>query len=336
MGIVYLRCNRYGTQWVPLRSCCVAFCLDLNKLNFLSISGDVPCRPERNEIVPILHHWFKMRETPKHYSENSVLPLRRKITPPSILNCEAHPIEQAEGDKEVTNALGKRERLFSASSRSVSSLKYEPSLSDRSITPPFTPPTNCNIREKSSQSQSFLLRRPSEHFLEVLEAQKGGQPQKRLSATSLPPLQKPSHLEDFLKKTSGGNISNGGFSRPIDCGNQLLLESGAKKAFVTLNQANGKILRKTNSLPLIQTCSALTNGLSDINGSSFRNRTKSAVMRREKALDESELERLPFDENLEEMDDANQGFDEDDEEQGVEKFSMIYDWLKECEKAKTT
>lgn len=315
---------------------------------FLSLSGDVPYRPatgisKREEIVPILHYWLKMRETPMQNSENSLLPLRRKISPPTILNFEAHAIEQADGDKEITNALGKRERLLSASSRSVSTLKYKPSLSERCLTPPFTPLANCDIRENSSQS--FRVRRPSEHFLEVLEAQKGGQTLPKMpSATSLPPLQKPpSHSEDSLRKTTGevktafsGNVSNGGFSRPIDCDSQLLLESGARKAFLTLNQANGKILRKTNSLPVIKTSSTLTNGLSDINGSPFRNRTKSAVIRRERAVDESERARSPFDENLEEIDHVNQVFDEDEEEQDPEKVSMIRNWLKECEKAKIT
>lgn len=289
-----------------------------------------------------------MRETPRQKSEPNLLPLRRKLSPPTIVNFENHATEQGDDDKEITNAVCKRERLFSASSRSVSSSKYEPSLSERCLTPPFTPPAIYEQRE--NVTESFHLRRPSEHFLEVLEAHKGDQTlPKVLSATSLPPLRKMSHGEDSPKSRRpwetkiafGGNICNGAITRPIECSeSQLLLVSGARKGFVTPNHANGKILRKTNSLPLIKTCSALTNGLSDINGSSFRNRTKSAVMKQEKQekfVDQSERARPPFNENLEELDIDNEIFcDEEEDEQNIEKFSMICHWLKDCEKAKIT
>jgi len=299
-------------------------------------------KPE--EIVPALNGWLKMRETPMNKTESSLLPLRSKISPPTILNFEYHDAEQVDGDKGITNTAGKKERLFSDSSRSISSSKYEPSSSERCLTPPFTPPANNESR--GNFTQSFLSRRPSEHFLEVLEAHKQGQTlPKVLSATSLPPLRKPIHGEaDSSERTPGvtkiavsGSVCNGAFSRPAECcESQLLLVSGERKGSITPNHANGKILRKTNSLPLIKTCSALTNGLVDLNGSFFQNRTKSAVFKQEKTQDESERTRSPFDGNLEEINDIIEVFDEDEEDQDLEKFSMICQWLKECEEAQVT
>lgn len=314
---------------------------------FLLISGDIACRPvrklpKRKEIVPVLHDWVKMRETSMHNAEKSLLPLRRKISPPAILNFETHATEHVDDDKEITNTEGKRERLFSASSRGISASKYEPSLSERCLTLPFTPPATSDTKE--TFTQSFHLRRPSDHFLEVLEEQKGGQPFPKVpSATSLPPLGKPSHGEDLSKRTLGelkiaftGSVCNSGLSHPSDCDNQLLLSSGTKTAFEAPNHANRKVLRKTNSLPVIKTYyNTLTNGLSDMNNATFQSRTKSAVIRQERTLDESET-RAPFDENLEELDDENGVFEEDEEQMDLEKFSMIRHWLKECEKAKIT
>lgn len=293
---------------------------------------------EENFLAP--HDRLKMKETPMQKSEKSLLPLRRKISPPTILNCEYHATEQRDGDKEITNSVpGRRERLFSASSRSISSSKHDSSLSERCLTPPFTPPGNY-YEIKESGTQSFHLRRPSEHFLEVLHKHDQTLP-KVPSATSLPPLRKPNQREDSSKRTPGetkiafnGSVHDEAFSREC-CETQLLLVSGAKKGFVTPIHTNGRILRKTNSLPLIKTCSALTNGLCDINVSSFENRTKSAV-RRENTLNGTEHACKPFDENLEETNNESEVFDDDEEEQDLEKFGMICHWLQECEKAKVT
>lgn len=283
-----------------------------------------------------------MRETPMHRAEKSLLPMRRKMSPTAISNMEAHAIEQTGVDEEITSpASTTKDSLFYASSkRSVSSSKYEPGLPEKCLIPPFTPSRDSDKRENFTQN--FHFRRPSEHFLEVLGSQKGMQAfPNTILGTSLPPLRKPNHAEDSLKRTPrevkiafSGSVCNGGLSKPTNDDNQLLFLSGTKKAFVASNLPNKQILRKTNSLPLIKTFSNHTNGLCDLNaGPTFRNRTKSAVVSPGELVNESEQTQLPFDENLEEQNDAAI-FDKPEEEQDPEKFSMICQWLKECEKSK--
>ena len=53
-------------------------------------------------------------------------------------------------------------------------------------------------------------------------------------------------------------------------------------------------------------------------------------------LDESQTVPLPFDENLEDQKEDAEILDEREEEQDLAKFSMICQWLKDCEKAKIT
>ena len=286
-----------------------------------------------------------MREAPMHNSEKNLLPMRRTMSPPVLTNLQAHTTTQAAGDNESMNLASKTERLFSASSRtSSSSPKFEPSLSEKCITPPFTSPLELS-NERETLTKNFLLRRPSEHFLEVLGAQKMGHSasSKTISGTSLPPLQRRNHGEELVNLSSGevklavsGSICSGGSSKQRNDDNQLLSLSGTKKPFVEPNHTNGKILRKTNSLPLIKTSFYQTNGLSNINESVHRNRTNSAVVRPQEALDESQTVPLPFDESLEDQKEDAEIVDEREEEQDLEKFSMICQWLKDCEKAKIT
>lgn len=277
-------------------------------------------------------------------ADKCLLPLRRKISPATILNLENHTTENGEGNGEIKEVVGKRERLFSASSRSVSSVST--SKYNSSLAPPFTPPVN-NCETQGNVAHGFHWRRPSEHFLEVLEAEnKVDKTQLKTSPShSLPPLRKTNQREDLPKALLGetkiafeGSVCKGGYFRPAESSDgQLLLPSGSKKEFITPVSTNGKILRKTNSLPLIRTCSALTNGLTELNITCPRYRTKSAIFRRETTANETEHTEnscKAFDENLEDTNDET--FDDDLVEQDTEKFSMICHWLKECEKAKVT
>ena len=274
-------------------------------------------------------------------TDKCLLPLRRKISPATILNLENHTTGKGEGNEEITKVVGKRERLFSASSTSVSSVSS--SKHSSTLAPPFTPPVN-NCETQGNVAHGFHWRRPSEHFLEVLEAEnKVDKTQLKTSPShSLPPLRKTNQREDLPTALLGetkiafeGSVCK---FRPAESSDgQLLLLSGSKKEFLTPVSTNGKILRKTNSLPLIRTCSALTNGLTELNITCPRYRTKSAVFRRENNLNETEHTENPckaFDEKLEDTNDET--FDDDLVEQDTEKFSMICHWLKECEKAKVT
>ncbi|XP_015779554.1 PREDICTED: uncharacterized protein LOC107357427 [Acropora digitifera] len=166
---------------------------------------------------------------------------------------------------------------------------------------------------------------------------------KTKSGTSLPPLQKRNDGEELVNLSSGEvkiafseSVCSVGSSKQRNDDNQILFLSGTKKPFVEPNHTNGKILRKTNSLPLIKTSSNQTNGLSFLNGSLHRNRTNSAVVRPQGVLDESQTVPLPFDENLEDEKEDAEILDEREEEQDLAKFSMICQWLKDCEKAKIT
>lgn len=272
-----------------------------------------------------------------HNSENNLLPKRRTMSPPLLTNLQAHTTKQTAGGKESMDPASRKERLFSASSRtSSSSPKYEPSSSEKCITPPFTPPLELS-NESENLTKNFHLRRPSEHFLEVLGAQKMEHSalSKTKSGTSLPPLQKRNDGEELVNLSSAevkiafsGSVCSVGSSKQRNDDNQLLLLSGTKKPFVEPKHTNGKILRKTNSLPL--------NGLSFLNGSVHRNRTNSAVVRPQTVLDESQTVPLPFDENLEDQKEDAEILDEREEEQDLAKFSMICQWLKDCEKAKIT
>ncbi|XP_029180841.1 uncharacterized protein LOC114948459 [Acropora millepora] len=286
-----------------------------------------------------------MREAPMNNSENNLLPKRRTMSPPLLTNLQAHTTKQTAGGKESMDPASRKERLFSASSRtSSSSPKYEPSLSEKCITPPFTPHLELS-NERENLTKNFHLRRPSEHFLEVLGAQKTGHSalSKTKSGTSLPPLQKRNDGEELVNLSSGEvkiafseSVCSVGSSKQRNDDNQILFLSGTKKPFVEPNHTNGKILRKTNSLPLIKTSSNQTNGLSFLSGSLHRNRTNSAVVRPQGVLDEPQTVPLPFDENLEDEKEDAEILDEREEEQDLAKFSMICQWLKDCEKAKIT
>lgn len=299
---------------------------------------------EHKETFPTLYDWLIMKELPMKKSDNSLLPLRGKISPPTILNCENHAVEQRECSKETINTVGGRERLFSASSRSATSSKHESTLSERCLTPPFTPSVNGE--------HGLLSRRPSEHFLEVLEEQNERQTlPKVFSASCLPPLRKTNQGENSSKRTFRGakiafsaNINGeGAFSRQVEPNENrpLLLVSGARRELTAPNYVNKPILRKTHSLPLIKTCSALTTGIGCINVSGVQNRITSAVVSQEQTSPVEFVDRphnLPIaDEYIEELCNEDEELDQDDEEEtSLEKFAMICHWLKDCEKAKVT
>lgn len=276
-------------------------------------------------------------------SDNSLLPLRGKISPPTILNCESHGTEQRDHNRETTNPVFRRERLFSASTMSASSSKHDSTLSERCLTPPFTPPANGD--------HGFLFRRPSEHFLEVLDEHKQGTTlPKVLSASCLPPLRQAFQGEDSSKRIlrgtkiafSGDVHGEGTFSRQVESnGGPLLLVSGERREVAAPNLDNKRILRKTHSLPLIKTCAALTTGIDYLNVSGFQNHTPSAILSEEQKRDTCDgTHNSPIDEYLEEICDEDEELDEDGyedgEEQTVEKFTMICHWLKDCEKAKVS
>lgn len=278
-----------------------------------------------------------MKEIPMKKSDNSLLPLRGKMSPPTFLNCESHATEQKDYNRETTNPVFGRERLFSASSMSASSSKHD---SERCLTPPFTPPANGE--------HGVLLRRPSEHFLEVLEEHKQGPTlPKVLSASCLPPLRQAFQGEDSSKRIlrgtkiafSGNVHGETAFSRQVESnGGPLLLVSGDRRELTAPNLVNKRILRKSQSLPLIKPCSALTAGIDYLNVSGFQNHTQSAILSEEQKVVDTcnRTNNSPINEYLEEISDEDEEIDEDDEENTLEKFSMICHWLKDCEKAKVS
>ena len=305
--------------------------------------GDALSQERITETFPAL---LTMKEISMKKSDKSLLPLRGKISPPTILNCDNHAYEQPYHDKETANDTAKRERMFSVSSRSACSSKHDSSLSEvRSMTPPFTPPTN-----NTNGDQGFLVRRPSEHFLEVLGEHKSRETlPKVLSASCLPPLRNASQGEDAIKKnikdlkgTNGvmNNNYDGAFSRPVaPDNNTLLLGPGGRRRMSTPIGVEKEHLRKTNSLPLIKTGFALTTGTDCINDSAFHKHTKSAFTSQENKIDEcvDHIQNVKIDEYLdEELCDEDGVIDQNDDEETFEKFSMICHWLKDCEKAKIT
>lgn len=274
-------------------------------------------------------------------SDNSLLPLRGKISPPTILNCESLATEQKDDNKEPTKRVLGRERLFSASTISASSSKNGSSLSERCLTPPFTPPAPAN------GDHGFLFRRPSEHFLEVLgEHKQTPTLPKVLSASCLPPLRQAFQGDDSSRRIlrgtrvafSGNHQGEDALSRQVESnGGPLLLVSEERRELSAPPLVNKRILRKTQSLPLIKTCSALTTGIDYLNISGFQNHRPSVILSGEQKIDTCDRENnSPIEEYLEEICDEDAELDEDDEEQTVEKFSMICHWLKDCEKAKVS
>lgn len=300
--------------------------------------------PSRERITETFPALLIMKEISMKKSDKSLLPLRGKISPPTILNCDNHT-DQRYLDKETANDMAKRERLFSVSSRSACSSKHDSSLSEvRSMTPPFTPPTN-----NTNEDQGFLVRRPSEHFLEVLGEHKSRESlPKVLSASCLPPLRNASQGEDAIKRnlkdlkgTNGvmNDHYDGTFTRPVaPDNNTLLLGPSSRRRMSTPISVAKKRLRKTNSLPLIKTGFALTTETDSKNNSAFHNHTTSALTNQEKKIEEyaDRIKNVTIDEYLdEELCDGDEVIAQEDEET-LEKYSMICHWLKDCEKAKIT
>ena len=272
-------------------------------------------------------------------SHNSLLPLRGKISPPTILNCLNHSTEQKNNKScEPTKAVGRRERLFSASTMSAASSKHGSTFSERDLTPQFTPPANGD--------RAFLFRRPSEHFLEVLEEHKQRPTVPKVRSSScLPPLGKTTKGEDSQKKNlRGTKIAFSGYlngedaiSRKDDSnGGRLVVVSEQGSDRTATKLANKKILRKSHSLPLINPYNAFTAGTDCVNVSVFESHTPTDTLNEDQKLNTCDrLNDSPIEEYLEEpCDDEDDPLKQDDEEKPLEKFSMICDWLKECEKAK--
>lgn len=271
-------------------------------------------------------------------THNSLLPLRGKISPPTILNCLNHSTAQKNNkSRETTNAVGGRERLFSASTMSASSSKDGSTFSERDLTPPFTAPANGD--------GAFLFRRPSEHFLEVLEEhkQKPTVPKVR-SSSCLPPLGKTTQGEDSQKKNlRGAKIASSGYlngedavSRKVESnGGRLVVVSEQVSDRTAMNLANKKVLRKSHSLPLIKPYTAFTPGKDCVNVSVFESHTPTDTLNEEQKLNTCDrVNDSPIEEYLEEPCDDGNPLEQHDKEETLEKFSMICHWLKECEKAK--
>lgn len=271
-------------------------------------------------------------------THNSLLPLRGKISPATILNCLNHSTAQKNNkSRETTNAVGGRERLFSASTMSASSSKHGSTFSERDLTPPFTAPANGD--------GAFLFRRPSEHFLEVLEEhkQKPTVPKVR-SSSCLPPLGKTTQGEDSQKKNlRGAKIASSGYlngedavSRKVESnGGRLVVVSEQVSDRTAMNLANKKVLRKSHSLPLIKPYTAFTPGKDCVNVSVFESHTPTDTLNEEQKLNTCDrVNDSPIEEYLEEPCDDGNPLEQHDKEETLEKFSMICHWLKECEKAK--
>lgn len=303
--------------------------------------GDVPCRSQSGSGLPD-PDLLTMKEIRMKKSDKSLLPLRGKISPPTILNCESLATEQKDDNKEPTKRVFGRERLFSASTISASSSKNGSSLSERCLTPPFTPPAPANGDHGS------LFRRPSEHFLEVLgEHKQTPTLPKVFSASCLPPLRQAFQGDDSSRRIlrgtkivlSGNHQDENALSRQVESnGGPLLLVSEESRELSAPNLVSKRVLRKSQSLPLIKTCSALTTGIDYLNISGFQNHRPSVILSEEQKIDTYDrANNSPIEENLEEIcADEDEELDEDDEEQTLGKFSMICHWLKDCEKAKVS
>ena len=271
-------------------------------------------------------------------THNNLLPLRGKISPPTILNCLNQSTEQKNyKSRETTEAVGGRERLFSASTMSAASSKQGSTFSERALTPPFTPPANGD--------RAFLFRRPSEHFLEVLEEHKQRPTVPKVRSSScLPPLGKTTQGEESQKRNlRGTKIAFSGYlngedvvSRQVESnGGRLLVVSEQRSDPTATNLANKKILRKSQSLPLIKPYTAFTPGIDCVNVSVFESHSPSDILNEEQKLNTCDnMDNAPIEEYLEELCDEGEPLEQDDEEETLEKFSMICHWLKECEKAK--
>ena len=270
-------------------------------------------------------------------THNSLLPLRGKISPPTILNCLNHSTEQKNyKSRETTKPVGGRERLFSASTMSAHSSKHGSTISDKDLTPPYTSPANGD--------RAFLFRRPSEHFLEVLEEHKQRPTVPKVRSSScLPPLGKTTQVEDSQKRNlRGTKIAFSGYlngedaaSRKVESNGGRLLVSEQRSTPTAANLANKKILRKSHSLPLIKPCTAFTAGIDCVNVSVSESHTPTDILNEEQKLNTCDrVDNAPIKEYLEEMCDESDPLEHNDEEETLEKFSMICDWLKECEKAK--
>ena len=265
-------------------------------------------------------------------THNSLLPLRGKISPPTILNCLNHATEQKNHkSRESTKPAGGRERLFSASTMSASSSKHGSTFSERDLTPPFSPPANGD--------RAFLFRRPSEHFLEVLEEHKQRPTVPKVRSSScLPPLGKTTQGEDSQKRNlRGTKIAFSGYLNGEDVSRQVesngrRLQVGSDPTATNLN--NKKILRKSHSLPLIKPYTAFTAGIDCGNVTVLESHTPTDILNEEQKLNTCDhVNDSPIEEYSEEL--CNEGEPlEDNEKETLEKFSMICHWLKECEKAK--
>ena len=273
--------------------------------------------------------------------EGSLLPLRGKISPTFCVNCE-NPRRSIDSDMELADSLGlaRKGRLFSMSSSPRSGRSSRCGLSEGSFTPPFTPP-NGESNESEQGTRGFLRRRPSEHYLEVLGDYKGTRILPKISpSTCLPPLGRTRH-DDHLQNAFNndhecgvleGNVSSRGnrnvLAHVVDQGmTQLLRISDVRKENIPLRHPTGKVLRKTNSLPVIRSCNTvLTCGEDKLNMSAFPNRITALANENDHVI--TAVEEDFVEQECDETEDVSNS------ESALETFDRICHWLKECENAK--
>ena len=258
--------------------------------------------------------------------EQRLLGLRQRMTAPSLLGRSAEP------NDDPSSGTSSR---YSSSPRSADNFRCRESPPDVTTTFPFP------VAEESENDNRGLVRRPSEHFLEVLEREKGqtlpriqAKARRRVTHSGCPREFEPgarrrdegltgdgtTDVQQILNALNGGNI----------CSYKHLktrgTDSGSAGGQECLNDTRSrKTLSRVTSLPEIVPRSMET---------SCGTITTTAPPRERLSRFSSDLAGSSYAASAER--DSPGSCTNGGQDIAHEKYGMIREWLKECEEARTS
>lgn len=292
---------------------------------------------------------------PFQMTENTgrLLPLRMKISPSSISFSEqCCPVETAMKGTVATSVL---RGIEGSSIGTRSDFRRASSPSELTLQCPLgSVAVDCN---EEDDKRHKLIRKPSEHFLEVLQqndklpqivtptrSRNGAGEFNLVSNCPIAPVPPPSRSQKTLKLQS---VSSARSSSP-DSGHADTESCSKGDTSVVVNEGEGhaeckyikkssekNYVRQTHSLPAIQPTQNQRCQTSGADSESKRLNLRNRAFRQHSFGDTVE-----FPKNSEELYEEESGYStentrrvvENDDERDSEKLAMIYQWLAQCEK----
>lgn len=258
-----------------------------------------------------------------------LLPLRRKISAPLLLERSSEFHEESDAKSRSNSARSQ----CSSSPQSGNNSRYRGSPSETGLIPPLTPVDAT--RDREGEGERRLLRRPSEHFLEVLEEEQKRRvlPKIQTQPCAVGAHRRTSFAQDSMReaKHRGTDVVllNALNDSPFSCikhsGTQGTdsVSAGRLGERPIVNIPSGRVLRKVNSLPLLMSRSGETSGL--VRAST----PPHSRLDRGYGSTWTTLNHLRTGEhNVSGIGDVDEGDDEN--------FGMVCEWLKQCENARAS